>query len=903
MALSQVSHASPTQQLPSKLNEVAGPLRRTQSCSTLPSTRLGALQRSMGETDNLSNSSKQPTLENISTQSNRSSFTTNAQKSNFSYAIDKSHEDKFADLNQVNKAKVGAYVVLDKNGKVTQRVKVEDLLGTAALFKRRLRKAIGISSYLNPENAVFKLDGPDDTAYLVKEPVEGIGQSLAHMGVLWVFTPFVLMAKRGLKDAYKATVDEMKEIKKNIDDDLFSLQGFQEKLGQKLPQLDLSKKITLEQARKNVAKIQWQIDCVKGYGNSQNLPINKENEARLKQIHEQLNQKSVQNHNLQEENERSTAVIHDKLQGFEAHKSILQSEISDFYSYKDMMPEVFFNDDLDVYTGKLNDLNQKIELCHKELNQLNKEYNLEKETIESEANSLKNDLESIKNRVDLDESFELKDLNDCLDTANSLVSNIEKFNKIKHEKPEAFAAYMGMSGMFKAMVLFFVGATGSIFPHLSDNVASQVIGKIGSVIGDIGTGVMAVAQLSMMISGVSKVYSGFKDVQNLRDKLKTVNAELNRLEQLNNKADFEPQITALKDMRANLPREIKWKFLEKAVPGSSLTIGQGLMLAWSAISVAGILSGVGAPAGFGLMVPLLALGVGFTLASAMPKFGFEAIFEDQVDKRFGMHVEEKGFDKLDYRKEMRELGIKNSQEISTFINNKTALLTALEKDDNKKGSNNIASIDNTQGHINSDFLSLLSKPLDDVDFKDLYNLLEKHDGLEEFSESIAHDKDIKKLDVFEEFKVIDVKKIESLSFMHVFEPWKLRKTALNTYNIRKGQEKLYDDKALRDSIFANVETYNDLISNDKQKKPMAISDMRVTSKKLQVLSKEKLLSAIDNNFTNDAAVATLKEAAHEILKDFAVKRLRSEVNAANESLMFALDVEKMNESRPMLESV
>ncbi|HBF09349.1 MAG TPA: hypothetical protein DDW29_13935, partial [Gammaproteobacteria bacterium] len=332
----------------------------------------------MGETDNLSNSSKQPTLENISTQSNRSSFTTNAQKSNFSYAIDKSHEDKFADLNQVNKAKVGAYVVLDKNGKVTQRVKVEDLLGTAALFKRRLRKAIGISSYLNPENAVFKLDGPDDTAYLVKEPVEGIGQSLAHMGVLWVFTPFVLMAKRGLKDAYKATVDEMKEIKKNIDDDLFSLQGFQEKLGQKLPQLDLSKKITLEQARKNVAKIQWQIDCVKGYGNSQNLPINKENEARLKQIHEQLNQKSVQNHNLQEENERSTAVIHDKLQGFEAHKSILQSEISDFYSYKDMMPEVFFNDDLDVYTGKLNDLNQKIELCHKELNQLNKEYNLEK---------------------------------------------------------------------------------------------------------------------------------------------------------------------------------------------------------------------------------------------------------------------------------------------------------------------------------------------------------------------------------------------------------------------------------------------------------------------------------------------------------------------------------------------
>ena len=73
---------------------------------------------------------------------------------------------------------------------------------------------------------------------------------------------------------------------------------------------------------------------------------------------------------------------------------------------------------------------------------------------------------------------------------------------------------------------------------------------------------MAVAQLSMMISGVSKVYSGFKDVQNLRDKLKTVNAELNRLEQLNNKADFEPQITALKDMRANLPREIKWKFLE-----------------------------------------------------------------------------------------------------------------------------------------------------------------------------------------------------------------------------------------------------------------------------------------------------------------------------------------------------
>lgn len=78
-------------------------------------------------------------------------------------------------------------------------------------------RKVATSKMLTSVASGFAVDGPDDAANAAKEGVHGIAQPILHLGVLGLFTPFVLMGERGLTAEHRESGETKEELEEKKD--------------------------------------------------------------------------------------------------------------------------------------------------------------------------------------------------------------------------------------------------------------------------------------------------------------------------------------------------------------------------------------------------------------------------------------------------------------------------------------------------------------------------------------------------------------------------------------------------------------------------------------------------------------------------------------------------------------
>lgn len=240
----------------------------------------------------------------------------------------------------------------------------------------------------------------------------------------------------------------------------------------------------------------------------------------------------------------------------------------------------------------------------------------------------------------------------------------------KAEKKEIWLAKVGMNGMLQAMRLFVAEAGFTLASMLNSGQASSGLAFTAGILGSIGTGVMGLGQMFMMGAGITKTVNGIIESKQLRQDA----SELKKM------IDGQPEDSPLKQMYQQLKtdkeQEAFWALMSQAIPGTSLAVGQALMLSWSVLSVVSITmiaSGVAAPAGgAGLMLSLMVPGVFLTLASSLPGVGLESIMESLKEEVLGMHDEEDGFDVNEFFNDLLSSVLSGKQSEGSENNGKTA---------------------------------------------------------------------------------------------------------------------------------------------------------------------------------------------------------------------------------------
>ena len=324
----------------------------------------------------------------------------------------------------------------------------------------------------------------------------------------------------------------------------------------------------------------------------------------------------------------------------------------------------------------------------------------------------------------------------------------EQQTTLKSDQKDAWSAAKGMKGMQRAMQLFICEAATSLMSFITKGAASSTMSTISTGIGLIGTGIMGGAQFLMMMSGLFKARAGIKHLSDMRQSVNQDTAKLRHISDVFiNKALTRKVVDDQKQSR--------WQFLEKAIPGTTLSIGQGLMFGWSATSLGLILSGVGAPAGIGLMLGLLIPGVALTLAAALPKIGLESILGNKLDQKCGAFGSDEGFDALEYMKDLPN----DAESLAKKANALSDLLDELKH------------------KPDADLDQYLIPANQATGFKALYSQLEKIDRLENFSEQLAKSKLGKSC--FLTDNVIEYKKAHPLlSLKNIKNPLQIRHSKL-----------------------------------------------------------------------------------------------------------------------------
>lgn len=346
-----------------------------------------------------------------------------------------------------------------------------------------------------------------------------------------------------------------------------------------------------------------------------------------------------------------------------------------------------------------------------------------------------------------DEKFE--QLSNYLKEAIRFGFVLKALDQTKQDQKESWCAATGMRGMQRAMQLFIVDAISSLGAFILKGAAASTMTSIATGVGVLGTGVMAGAQFLMMTSGLIKARIGIKSWQDMRQNIKADQQKLHKIEEPDVKHSLTRKIA--EDKRLNL-----WQTLQKVVPGLSLATGQALMLGWSVTSLALIVSGVAAPVGIAMMLALLVPGVGLTLAASLPKIGLEAQFDRAIDKRFGCHDEDEGFDKVAYIQELP----RDAKTLAQHELHLTQLLQEVESKD-------VATL--TQ--------SLAPQKNETETFNNVYSLLAKVDRLEDFSAELFKIKGARTL--FEAKHVVEEKEVKPIfSWSHLKNPLQLKSSRL-----------------------------------------------------------------------------------------------------------------------------
>lgn len=645
---------------------------------------------------------------------------------------------------------------------------------------KMIKKREGMSKYLATSAAAFKLDGPDDLANAVKELVEGIAQPLMHMGVIAGFLPFVWMGAKGLHQEQKESAQDKRETLQEIHKTQLKILELKQSLE---AESDHKNNKVYEHILKHIPDAT--LGAFKGAFKKKNQfnPLDNFDGSKLQFSAAQLKALTVN--------------ASKQIEGMDQSEETSETESA-----------------LSQDASNLRD-------------ECNASFNLRSTADSDTASDVSSlDVESLEPQQKLEE---------LVRSALKLSTLQVHLSEVKADNLEHRLAFGGMAGMFGAMVGFLAEASCSLMTFLTSGTTKSIFANANEAIGIGSTGVMGVAQLLMTLAGLVKAGTGIKTGLDMRAEIK----HMQRLKDVHAHASNEqpsPITKALTDQIEMKKREKKWRIMEKVIPGGTLSIGQAAMCAWSVISLACTFSGVATPAGLALMLPLLIPGVGLTLAASLPKIGLDNVFEDKVDKRYGMHDEEVGFDKSEYQYQLFSEGKTDAVTLAEHLNVRRDHLKEIEALSGDDLIKKLTESDNAEDE----------KPQNNIEvYGSLKSKLQTVGRMDSFAEdaythkSLRHNFSTQKL---VEWKPVD----QSLRFSHLFKPW-----TLSNYKLfNRGDEKA------------------------------------VTTQLHQIMDDPH----------DDAYIGKLNSVAADTLKNYAVRQLRAEIDATHDVFLSSLSGEQ-NENR------
>ena len=297
----------------------------------------------------------------------------------------------------------------------------------------------------------------------------------------------------------------------------------------------------------------------------------------------------------------------------------------------------------------------------------------------------------------------------------------------------------------QALKLFIAYGATSVAKYLAPKVAYKGLSIAGDVLNGAALGVMGISQVGVMLSGLFKSATGLL-------KFKTMQSNRQKIEALANTVAHEAAQIALTRYAILQKKQAFIEMLSKTVPGTTLSIGQAAMATWSLASFGFLVSGVGAPAGAGMMLGLLIPGVVLTLAASAPKIGLGSVLKHYKHRHYAedtslsksqlMHLKLQDYVEKKPNISTEELLTQMSHDF-TVSDKRAQYIELLQKSKSISGRKRFNELENSMGISNSKSLIDVVATLDENNgtsqfVSNLYNNYKKQ--LDVFKKDIIHAK-------------------------------------------------------------------------------------------------------------------------------------------------------------------